>query len=65
MAKRRLYPIREAAAETGYTEKGFRNLVAKRLVAVVKIGRSIRVSAEELDRLCVEGSVPARRQSAA
>jgi excisionase family DNA binding protein len=65
MANQRLFRIREAAPQIAFTEKGLRNLISQGLVDVVKIGRSVRIPAEELDRICNEGFQPARKRSAA
>ena len=56
---RRLVGIKEAAEELGLAPVTIRTWIGRRKIAVVRLGRSIRIEDSELERLIDEGSVPA------
>lgn len=56
--KKRLLTIKEAAAELALSEPGLRLWVARRKIAVVRLGRSLRIPAGELERFIEENLVP-------
>jgi len=56
--KKRLLTIKEAAAELALSEPGLRLWVARRKIAVVHLGRSLRIPAVELERFIEENLVP-------
>ncbi|HEX3037140.1 MAG TPA: helix-turn-helix domain-containing protein [Thermodesulfobacteriota bacterium] len=49
-----LLTVREAAEYTGISEWGIRARVAKRQLPVVKLGRSVYINREKLDKLIEE-----------
>lgn len=58
---KRLYRVREAAEMLSVSEKLIWKKIALRDgLDVVRIGRSVRIPAESIDRLIEEGTTPAR-----
>jgi excisionase family DNA binding protein len=58
---KRLYRVREAAELLSVSEKLIWKKIALRDgLDVVRIGRSVRIPAESIDRLIEEGTTPAR-----
>jgi excisionase family DNA binding protein len=55
----RLVSISDAAKELGLAPVTLRSWIAKRRIASVKLGRSIRIPSSELDRLVERGAIPA------
>ena len=51
--------VADAAKELGLKEATIRAWIARRQLAYVKLGRSVRVPAEEITRLIKQGTVPA------
>jgi excisionase family DNA binding protein len=54
--------VREAAEATGLSVACWRAWIAARKVTYVRLGRAIRVPAEEVRRLIESGTVPARER---
>ena len=59
-----LLSIPQFAAALGVTVACIRRWLLERKIACVKVGRLVRIPAEELDRLIAEGLRPARPQRA-
>jgi excisionase family DNA binding protein len=57
----KLYRVSEAADITGLSLATWRSWILHRRVGVVRLGRSVRIAQEELDRIVREGTTPARR----
>jgi len=57
---RKLLTVAEAAAQLGMKESTVRQWIWLRQIDFVKVGRSVRLKAETLDRLVEMGTVPAR-----
>ena len=55
----RLLSLPQAAEELGITVNTIRAWIYRRKIAFVKIGRSVRVSEETVQRIIDRGSVPA------
>jgi excisionase family DNA binding protein len=53
--------IDDAALALALSEKTLRDWIAQRRLAIIRLGRAIRVPQSEVDRLLEEGTVPARR----
>jgi excisionase family DNA binding protein len=60
--ERRLLSCAEAAAELGLKEATIRVWVARRRLPSVKLGRSVRIPLEAIDRFIQENTMPARPQ---
>jgi excisionase family DNA binding protein len=60
MLESRYLTVRKFAKELDYSIPFTRKLIYKRLIACVRVGRAIRIPAEELERLVKENTVPAR-----
>jgi excisionase family DNA binding protein len=56
---KRLWRVREAAQFLGMRESGVRRWILLRRVAVVRLGRLVRIPEEEIERLVKEGLRPA------
>jgi excisionase family DNA binding protein len=56
-----LRTIRQAAADLGLSVHTIRAWIATRRIAHVRLGRAVRVSAAEIERLIDRGTVPAQR----
>jgi excisionase family DNA binding protein len=54
----KLLTVRESAGRLGLAEITLRTWIAARKVTVVRLGRAIRVSERELDRLIERGTQP-------
>jgi excisionase family DNA binding protein len=57
----RYFKVPEFADELNVSPKMIWNWIAIRRLAVLHVGRSVRIPETELNRLIQEGSVPARR----
>jgi excisionase family DNA binding protein len=57
----RYFKVPEFADELHVSPKMIWNWIALRRLAVLRVGRSVRIPETELTRLIEEGSVPARR----
>jgi excisionase family DNA binding protein len=55
-----LHDVREVAKRFKVSPWTIRGWIAKRKIAVVHVGRLVRVPASEIDRLILRGTVPAR-----
>lgn len=62
MSENRLLTLREAARLTGHRESTWRAWVLHRRVPYFKLGRSVRVSERDLQKLIEEARIPAREQ---
>ena len=60
-AEMKLYRVSEASEITSLSLATWRSWILHRRVEVVRLGRSVRISQEELDRIVREGTTPARR----
>lgn len=60
MAKQ-LYRVPEAAEKWNVSPKTVWNWIAQGMIGVIRLGRAVRISQQEIDRLIEEGSCPARR----
>lgn len=54
--------VREAALQLGLSESCLRAWLFRRRIASVRLGRSVRIPAREIQRLIEAGSVPAIEQ---
>ncbi len=61
MAQGRMNDVRRAAGELGLSVACLRKWIAERRISYVRLGRAIRISSEEIERLLAEGLVPARK----
>lgn len=57
--------VQQAAERWNVSVKTAWNWIAEGRVSVVRLGRSVRIPAEEIERLITEGYQPARRRTAA
>ena len=57
---KRYFSCNEAAEYTGTKPPTWRKWIAERRVTVVRLGRAVRITIEEIDRLLNESVVPAR-----
>jgi excisionase family DNA binding protein len=57
---KKLYRVQETAEALSVSEKLIWKKIALREIDVVRIGRSVRIPAEAIDRLIEEGTTPAR-----
>lgn len=62
MATNRLLTLREAAERTGHRESTWRAWVLHRRVPFYKLGRSVRVSESDLEKLIEEARIPAQER---
>jgi excisionase family DNA binding protein len=60
MAVDKLLTLREAAERTGHRESTWRAWILRRRVPYYKVGRSVRVSERDIDKLLEASLVPAR-----
>jgi excisionase family DNA binding protein len=58
----KLLRIVEAAGATGLSQATWRSWILQGKVSVVRLGRSVRISEEEISRLIRKGTTPARGQ---
>jgi excisionase family DNA binding protein len=56
-----LTTFKHGAERLGIKEPTLRLWAAEQRIAVVRLGRLVRIPVEEIDRLIAEGTVPARR----
>lgn len=54
-----LFTIREVAESTKLSEAALRLWISRRKLAVVRLGRRVRISRAEVERLIADGTVPA------
>jgi excisionase family DNA binding protein len=62
MTDRRLLTIKEAAAALSLSPKTLWAWRARRQIGIIQLGRGVRISQSEIDRIIAEGSVPALEQ---
>jgi len=60
MAIEKQFRVREAAEITGHRESTWRKWILLHKVRVTKIGASVRIPQSEIERLIVQGTIPAR-----
>jgi excisionase family DNA binding protein len=60
MATRKLLRLRECAERSGHQESTWRAWILRRKVPYYKVGRSIRVAEDDLERLIEQARIPAR-----
>jgi excisionase family DNA binding protein len=53
-----LRTIRQAAADLGLSVHTIRAWIATRRIAYVRLGRAVRVPADEIERLIERGTIP-------
>lgn len=63
MAVARLLTLRECSERTGHRESTWRAWVLHRKVPYFKVGRSIRISEADLDKLIESSRVPAKERA--
>ena len=56
----KLFRVEEAAELTGLKPPTWRAWILRRRVGVVRLGKSVRIRMEEIDRLIREGTTPRR-----
>lgn len=59
MPQKTLHTIKEASEQLSVKPKTLRSWVAARRIGVIRLGRSIRIPAEEIERLVQRGTIPA------
>ena len=52
--------VSQAAERLGLKAATLRAWIGQRRIGIVRLGRAVRIPAEEIDRLIAEGTVPAR-----
>jgi excisionase family DNA binding protein len=62
MAMARLLSIRECSERTGHRESTWRAWILHRRVPFYKVGRSVRVSESDLQRLIEQSRIPAKEE---
>jgi excisionase family DNA binding protein len=55
--------VRDAATSLGLREITVRKMIRDRSISVFRIGRAVRISQEEVQRLIARGTVPAQNVS--
>jgi excisionase family DNA binding protein len=58
----RMKNVSEAASELGLSVACLRRWIAERRIGYVRLGRAIRISSAEIERMMAEGAVPARER---
>jgi excisionase family DNA binding protein len=53
--------VRQASERLGLREATIRAWIDQRRIGVVRLGRSVRIPVEEVQRLIAEGTIPAKR----
>lgn len=56
----KLYKIKEVAQKMGVAEVTIRTWLAERRLEFIRLGRCVRISSAEVERLIADGTVPAR-----
>ena len=52
--------VKEAANKTGLSQACLRRWIAERRIGYVRLGRAIRITNSEIERIVIAGTVPAR-----
>jgi excisionase family DNA binding protein len=60
-----LLRVAEAAKELGVKEDTVRAWVAKRRLTSIKLGAAVRIPSDEVQRLILEGTIPAAKKRGA
>jgi excisionase family DNA binding protein len=55
-----LLKVREASERLGLQSSTLRAWIGQRRIGIVRLGRAVRIPAEEVERLIAEGTIPAR-----
>ena len=63
MAVGRLLTLRECSERTGHRESTYRAWVLQRKIPYFKVGRSVRISETDLEKLIETSRVPARERN--
>ena len=63
MAVGKLLTLRECSELTGHRETTYRKWVLKRKIPFYKVGRSVRISEQDLERMIEGARVPNRENS--
>jgi len=58
-SERRLLSITEAAEQLGLAPVTLRAWIARRKIASIRLGRSVRIDSNEIDRMIDSGTTPA------
>jgi excisionase family DNA binding protein len=62
MATGKLLTLRECSERTGHRESTWRSWVLHRRVPFYKVGRSVRISEADLDKIIDQARIPAREE---
>jgi len=62
MAVGKLLTVRECSERTGHQQSTWRSWILHRKVPFYKVGRSVRVSEADLDRLVEQSRIPSREE---
>ena len=57
---KKLLTVAESAHELGLKPGTIRAWIAQRRIGVVRLGRAVRIPVQEIERLIVEGTMPAK-----
>ena len=53
--------VNQAAERLGLRDSTIRAWIAQRRIGIVRLGRAVRIPADEVERLINEGTIPARK----
>ena len=53
--------VRQASERLGLRESTIRAWIAQRRIGVVRLGRAVRITSEEVERVISENTIPARK----
>jgi excisionase family DNA binding protein len=62
MEAKKMLTVADCAGKLGLKEPTIRLWIAKRKIAHVKLGRSVRIPATEVERLIRQNTIPARQE---
>jgi excisionase family DNA binding protein len=63
--KTMMLTVRQAAQNLGLQEVTIRKMIRARSISFMRIGRAVRISSQEVDRLITHGTVPAVNSTSA
>ena len=63
MAVPKLLTLRECSERTGHRESTYRAWLLHRRIPYYKVGRSVRVSESDLEKLIAESLIPAKERN--
>jgi len=52
--------VRQASESLGLSEHTLRSWIGSRRISFIRLGRAIRIQAEEVERILAAGTIPAR-----